>query len=346
MSGVYKLPILRSGKVPPETLEKHVFPYLGSADPDILHGPGIGRDAALIRIGRQVAVATTDPITGAVHKIGSYVLHICANDVATFGIRPRWFLATILLPENANTQMLEDIMASMHTTAEQLNVAIIGGHTEVTPGLSRPIIIGFMLGIAENEEYVSSSNAQPDNALILTKGVAIEGTAILATERANDLRPKLAENVIEQAQQFINQLSVVPEAMEAMTTGAVTAMHDPTEGGVANGIYELADASGVGFIIDRSALKIHEETRHICQVLEINPLNLIASGAMLIAVDRTQTNNVIEVLQNAGISAATIGRLVVDPKIRNIIEPDGSIHPLPQPKEDALWNALTKSVKQ
>ncbi|MFX1342629.1 MAG: AIR synthase family protein [Promethearchaeota archaeon] len=340
------MPILRSGKVPPETLEKHVFPYLGSGDSDIIHGPGIGRDAALIRIGRQVAVVTTDPITGAVHKIGSYVIHICANDVATFGIRPRWFLATILLPENANTQLLEDIMVSMHTTAKKLNVAIIGGHTEVTPGLGRPIIIGFMLGIAEDEVYVTSSNAQPDNSLILTKGVAIEGTAILAAERANDLRQKLAENVIEQAQLFINQLSVVPEAMEAMKTGAVTAMHDPTEGGVANGIHEMANASGVGFIVDRGALMIHEETRHICQALEINPLNLIASGAMLIAADRTKANSVIKALQKAGISAASIGRLVADPKIRNIIELDGSIHSLPQPKEDALWNALTKSVKQ
>ena len=346
MSGVLILPIFRSGKVSPKTLEKHVFPYLGSGDSDIIHGPGIGRDAALIRIGRQVVVATTDPITGAVHKIGSYVIHICANDVATFGIRPRWFLATILLPEKANTQMLEDIMTSMHTTAKTLNVAIIGGHTEVTPGLGRPIIIGFMLGIAEDEKYVTSANAQPDNSLILTKGVAIEGTAILASERANDLRQKLAENVIERAQLFIKQLSVVPEAMEAMKTGAVTAMHDPTEGGVANGIHEMADASGVGFIVDRGALMIHEETRHICQALEIDPLNLIASGAMLIAVDRTKANSVIDVLQKAGISATTIGRLVGDPKIRNIIEPDGSIHPLPQPKEDALWDALTKSVKQ
>ncbi len=346
MSGVLILPIFRSGKVPPETLEKHVFPYLGSGDSDIIHGPGIGRDAALIRIGRQVVVATTDPITGTVHKIGSYVIHICANDVATFGIRPRWFLATILLPEKANTQVLEDIMASMHTTAKTLNVAIIGGHTEVTPGLGRPIIIGFMLGIAEDEKYVTSANAQPDNSLILTKGVAIEGTAILASERANDLRQKLAENVIERAQLFIKQLSVVPEAILAMKTGAVTAMHDPTEGGVANGIHEMADASGVGFIVDRGALMIHEETRHICQALEIDPLNLIASGAMLIAVDRTKANSVIDVLQKAGISATTIGRLVGDPKIRNIIEPDGSIHPLPQPTEDALWNALTKSVKQ
>ncbi len=193
---------------------------------------------------------------------------------------------------------------------------------------------------------MTSSNAQPDNALILTKGVAIEGTAILATERANELRHKLTENVINQAQLFINQLSVVPEAMEAMKTGAVTAMHDPTEGGIANGIHEMADASGVGFIVDRGALMIHEETRRICQTLGIDPLNLIASGAMLIAVDRTRANSVIEVLQKAGISANIIGRLVEDSNLRNIIEPDGSIHPLPQPKEDALWNALTKSVKQ
>ena len=142
------MPVFSAGKVPPEVLKQYVFPYLGSRDPDILHGPGIGRDAALIRVGRNVVAATTDPITGAIHHIGAYALHICANDVATFGIRPRWFLATILLPEGAQANDVQSIMSAMHSAAQRLDVAIIGGHTEITAGLTRPIVVGFMLGVA------------------------------------------------------------------------------------------------------------------------------------------------------------------------------------------------------
>jgi hydrogenase expression/formation protein HypE len=338
------MPILPTGKVPPEILKKCVFPFLGTADVDVLHGPGIGRDAALIRVGRQVIIASTDPITGAIHEIGAHVIHICANDVATFGIRPRWFLATVLLPEHADSQMLEKIMGSMHLAAKNLNVSIIGGHTEVTPELKRPIIIGFMLGLAEKDRFVTSTNAQPDNSIILTKGVAIEGTAILATERERVIQDKLGASLVNRAQQFFNKISVVPEALKAMSTGAVTAMHDPTEGGVANGLHELADASGLGFIVDRSKLVIYEETNQICALFEINPLELIASGAMLIAVETKQASNVLKVLQAASIPASIIGRLVKDSGYRKIIELNGSTRTLKQPIEDALWGALSKSI--
>lgn len=339
------MPNFRAGKIPPKTLEESVFPFLGTQDPDVLHGPGIGRDAALIRVGRQVVVATTDPITGAIQHIGAYALHICANDVATFGIKPRWFLATILLPENADLKILEGIMASMDQAAQSLKVAIVGGHTEVTPGLSRPIVIGFMLGSAKEGHYVTSSNAQPGNALILTKGVALEGTAILATEREKELGKLLDQDVLQDGQSFRNQLSVVPEALEAFSTGWVKAMHDPTEGGIANGLHELADASGVGFVVHREALVVHETTRQICNILEINPLNLIASGAMLIATKTDKAKEIVKVLGEKGIPASVIGQLVKDSSTRNIVEPDGSENPLPQPAEDALWAALSKPIK-
>jgi hydrogenase maturation factor len=338
------MPTLPLGKVPPKILEKHVFPFLGVKDESVLHGPGIGRDAALVRVGQQVVVASTDPITGAVHKIGAYVVHICANDVATFGIRPRWFLATVLLPEESDAQQLEEIMASMHSAAKDLNISIIGGHTEVTPELKRPIIIGFMMGLAEQNQYVSSTQAQPDNAIILTKGAAIEGTAILATERETFLKEKLGAPLVDQAQQFIDRISVVPEALTAMSTGAVKAMHDPTEGGISNGLHELADASELGFIVDRSKIVIQEETQQICQILNINPLDLIASGAMLMAVEEKQAQMLLEALQEKNITAAVIGRLVKDSSQRTIIDFDGSIKKLIQPTEDALWKALTKPI--
>jgi hydrogenase maturation factor len=340
------MPGFRAGKVPPKTLEESVFPFLGVQDPDVVHGPGIGRDAAVIRVGRQVVVATTDPITGVVQHIGAYALHICANDVATFGIEPRWFLATILLPENADLKILEDIMASMHQAAESLKVAIIGGHTEVTPGLSRPIVIGFMLGSAKEGSYVTSSNAQPGNVLILTKGVGIEGTAILATERAGELGELLGQQILQDGQRFLHQLSVVPEALTAVSTGGVTAMHDPTEGGIANGLHEMADASSVGFVVHREALVVHEATHQICNLLRINPLNLIASGAMLIATKANKAKEILQALEANGIAATIIGKLVSDISIRNIVESDGSELPLPQPAEDALWDALETDIQK
>lgn len=338
------MPILPTGKVPPEILAKSVFPFLGAEDVDVIHGPGIGRDAAVIRVGRQIVVATTDPITGAVCNIGSYVIHICANDIATFGIRPRWFLASILLPENAESQMLEDIMLSMHSAAKELNVSIIGGHTEVTPELKRPIITGFMLGLAEKGRFVTSTDAKVGNLVILTKGVAIEGTAILATEREEELSEKIGKDIVQRAKQFIQRISVVPEAIKAMSTGAVTAMHDPTEGGVANGLHELAEASELGFIVDRSKFVIHNETTQICNLLDVNPLDLIASGAMLIAVEEQQASNLLKTLKKDGIPAAIIGRLVKDSKQRAIIDFDGSLKPLVQPVTDALWAALSKPL--
>jgi hydrogenase maturation factor len=149
--------------------------------------------------------------------------------------------------------------------------------------------------------------------------------------------------VVNRAQKYIHRINVVPEALKAMSTGAVTAMHDPTEGGVANGLHELADASGLGFIIDRDKLVIHEETAQICQLLEINPLNLIASGAMLIAVESDRASTVLQILEAEGITASVIGRLVEDSNQRTIIEQDGTVKPLPQPATDALWEALTKT---
>lgn len=334
------MPKLRAGKIPPKILVDCVFPFLGESDSDLLHGPGIGRDAALVRVGRRIIAATTDPITGAVKDIGSYALHICANDIATFGIRPRWFLATILLPDKTDDSLLRRIMKSMHKAALGLNVSIIGGHTEVTPGIPRPIVIGFMLGVAEKGKYVTSASAKPNDTLILSKGVAIEGTAILAADRGKDLSKHLDNSTIQRAQRFLDKISVVEEALHVMDLHAVTAMHDPTEGGVANGLHELADASQLGFIVNREAFVIHEETRQICSLLQINPLNLIASGAMLMAVKPTRALEVLTTLKKIGIGASIVGKLVKDKKTRLVREKDGLLKPLPQPKEDALWQAL------
>ncbi|MEE9353564.1 MAG: AIR synthase related protein, partial [Candidatus Thorarchaeota archaeon] len=235
------------GKIPPDILERLVFTHLGRSDPDLILGPGIGQDASLIRIGNRVIVASTDPITGSIEDIGWLAVHINANDVATFGVAPRWFLTSIMLPVGSTAAEVGRIMSQIDSAAKTLGITVAGGHTEITEGVEKPIVAGFMLGETSEGDYVTSSGAQPGNAIIITKTVGIEGTAILAAEGREVLSRELDATVLDEALALRCQISVVSEGLSAFKTGHLTAMHDPTEGGLAGGLHELCDASGVGF---------------------------------------------------------------------------------------------------
>jgi hydrogenase expression/formation protein HypE len=252
------------GKVPPEILQKIVFANLGMKDPDILLGPSIGEDASVIRVGDKVIIAATDPITGSVADVGWLAVHVNANDIATFGVQPRWFLVSIMLPEKTTPEELGHIMKQIDDAAQILGIAVAGGHSEVTKGINRPIIVGFMIGVADEGDYVSSSGTQPGDSIILTKSIALEGTAILATEGKEYLISKVGFNVVEKGVALRAAISVVAEGIAAYRTGYVTAMHDPTEGGLSGGLHEICDASNVGFEIYKDAIPIDESTKIIC----------------------------------------------------------------------------------
>ncbi|RLF81318.1 hydrogenase, partial [Thermococci archaeon] len=232
------------GKVPPEVLEKIVFDRLGVNDERVIIKSGVGIDAAAIDFGDSILVATSDPITGAEKHIGFYAVNVNANDVATFGAKPKWFLVTILLPKNADEELLEKIMEDMHRSAGRLGISIVGGHTEVTVGLNRPIVIGTMLGEVKKDQLVTSNGAKPGDVIILTKGTGIEGTSIIASENEEELKKVFGKELVENAKRFLQKISVVKEALIAAEIG-VHAMHDPTEGGIANGFHEMADAAGL-----------------------------------------------------------------------------------------------------
>ncbi|MHA2355275.1 MAG: AIR synthase related protein, partial [Candidatus Thorarchaeota archaeon] len=238
------------GKVPPDVLDRIVFAHLGKKDKDLLLGPSIGEDASLIRVGEVVIVAATDPITGSVEDIGWLAVHINANDVATFGVRPRWFLASIMLPTGFQEDDLERIMSQIHEAALSLDITVAGGHTEITDGIDRPIVAGFMMGVTTEGSYVTSAGAKPGNAIMMSKTAAIEGTAILATEGSSLLAPLISKQTVENAISLRSQISVVEDGVIAFETGHITAMHDPTEGGLLGGIHEICDASQVGFELD------------------------------------------------------------------------------------------------
>ncbi|WP_297067559.1 AIR synthase family protein [Thermococcus sp.] len=326
------------GKIPPGVLEKLVFTHLGARDGRVLIGSGRGIDAAAIAFGDRVLVASTDPITGTEENIGFYAIHINANDVATFGARPRWFLVSILLPEMADESTLERVMRDLHENATGLGVSIVGGHTEVTPGLAKTIVVGTMVGEVDRKMLVTPKGAKPGDVLILTKWVGLEGTSIIAQKRKKELEEAFGKKFVERARTMMGMISIVEEALTAAGIG-VSAMHDPTEGGIANGLHEMADAAGLGFRVYAERIPIRKETLKVCRFYGLNPLALISSGALLIATPSGKVDDIISALREKGIHATVIGNFLEDRNVRVLVEEKGE-RKLPQPKSDELWKVV------
>ncbi|MCW3985613.1 MAG: AIR synthase family protein [Candidatus Bathyarchaeota archaeon] len=330
------------GKVPPEILKEVILKHLGSKRREVVVGPSYGLDGAVIEVGNKLLVTSMDPITGALERIGWLAVNINANDIATFGVQPTFFSSCLLLPENATRKTVRTICEQIDVGAKKLGLAITGGHSETTPNLLFPIVIGCCMGITEKGCYVTAQDAKAGNMLILTKSVGIEGTAILATDKHAQLERKIGKSTLKKAENFFNHISIVKEAILAFQTGHVTAMHDPTEGGVAGGIHELVDASKVGFKVYEEKMPIAEETLKICKFFQIDPLQLIASGSLLIAVKRSAANKVVRVLEKNKIAAVIIGELLSSPEKRIVVHKDGRIGEFIRPVSDHLWLGLEK----
>jgi hydrogenase maturation factor len=336
-------PKLPPGKIPPNILKKYVFNRLGVFNERVIQGPNIGEDAAIIDIGEKVLVVASDPITGAENNIGWLSVHINANDVASCGARPIWFLAVVLLPEGGGGEILDTIMDDMNNALREINVSLIGGHTEITPGLKRPIISGFIIGEAEKNQFITTGGAKPDDLIILTKGAGIEGTGILAQDLHKTLRSKIGEKVLEDGKKMLGRISVVPEAMKALEVGGVDSLHDPTEGGVINGLWEMAEAANVGLIINEKKIPISYETREICQALDIDPLKLLGSGALLIGVKPETAHRMIKELTAMGIKSSIIGKVTYLEEGRVLIKKDGRIIPITAVEQDELYRIIDQT---
>jgi hydrogenase maturation factor len=296
------------GKLPPEVLAR-LLAGVPQRDPRVVIGPRIGEDAAVLDFPDRYLVAKTDPITFAAHRIGWYAVHVNANDIATLGARPRWFLATLLLPQSV-PEAPEAIFADILSACEELDVSLCGGHTEITPGLERPIVVGQMLGEVAKERLVSKRRIQPGDVVLLTRGVALEGTAILAREAAGRLAALPAE-VLARARDLLFRpgISVVADALAAAGAASLHGMHDPTEGGLVGGLYELAAAAGCGLAVESESIAVLEETRAVCSALRLDPLRLIASGALLIAAGPADVPAIVDALTARGTMAGAIGRI-------------------------------------
>ncbi len=322
------------GKLPHDLLAR----LLASApikDPRVLYGPGIGLDCAVIDLGERMLVFKSDPITFATDDIGWYAVQVNANDVSTTGAVPRWMLATLLLPETGTTpERVEAIFDQMYRAAANLGISVVGGHTEITYDMRRPILIGTLIGEVERSRLIAPDQMQPGDRLLLTKGVPIEGTALLAREFPGRLLPGLSQTELEEAQQYLYQpgISVVRDAQTATRAGRVHGMHDPTEGGLAGALWELAEASQRRLVIEQQAIYIPPLAARVCAVFGLNPLATIASGALLIAAAKDDALPIRRALESEGIACVEIGG--VEEGSAAVWQADGS--PLLRPARDEI----------
>jgi hydrogenase expression/formation protein HypE len=328
---------LQPGKLPADVLAR-CLAKIPRHDRRVVLWPAIGEDAAAIDFGDTFLVAKTDPITFAEDLIGWYAVHVNANDIATCGAVAQWFMATVLLPEGAQEALAESVFDQLLRACKDLDIALVGGHIEVTPQVARPVVVGCMLGEVVRAGLIRTSGAQVGDTLVVTKGIAVEGTALLAREAAAELgRRGVTDLALRRASEFLFTpgISIVPEARILALVPGAHAMHDPTEGGLATGLVELASASQQGLRVREDAIPILPECREICTALGLDPLGLIASGSLLASLAPDAVDKALAALGNARIPAAVIGE--VRPRREGLILEAGSkVRPLPAFERDEL----------
>ena len=326
---------------------KELLPTANSSA-SVIVGPQLGEDAAVIELGDTYLVATSDPITFATEDIGWYVVCVNSNDIAAMGAVPKWLLVTLLLPEDTTTPaIVRDIMAQLTQACEAFNIVLCGGHTEVTPAVTQPVVIGQMMGVTHKNALFTSADACVGDALILTKGLGIEATAIIARECEEQLREKCDAQFLKQAQNYLIDpgISVLKDAQIAIATGGVHAMHDVTEGGVSTAAFELATAAGLGVVVysDKlfgSPILYSDITRTLCDMFGLNPLGIISSGAMLIASEPEKGKAICHALSKAGISADIIGEFLPSEHGLWLEDATGTRQPLPIFETDEIAKLL------
>jgi len=338
------------GKIDVEIFNSFFQQRLGASDSSVLVPPRTGIDAGVISIGNgEVLIIAEDPIFAIpgqpLEMFGWYTVHIGASDVAVMGVRPRYMTYSLLLPPETPDDDLKVIVNSIHEAAKELGIAIVGGHTGYYPGFAAPTIGGVtVFATAKEGSYVTPAGARPGNVIILTKGPAIETAGILSVLREKDLLDKYDPDLVHGAQELCKQMSVVKDALTAMDAGGVTGMHDATEGGVIGGLFEIADASGVGMEIDESSFIYPPEVKMVCDHFGIDPIMAIAEGSLLITAEKNSSDDIIASLSKCNIDASVIGVVTNDPGHRIITRIDGSTIPLQVPVQDPFWPVFFESV--
>jgi hydrogenase maturation factor len=323
------------GKIPIEVLNATVLKMTGASSPIIVTPPKAGLDFCAIRLGRGFMIVSADPITGVSSEIGYYAVRVSSNDVATSGNRPQFAETVILLPQASDAAVLAMLAKQIDLAAKDIGIAIVGGHTEVTPGLRRPIVVVTVFSFVK--KYVSSQDAQEGDSIMMTKTAGLEGTTAIVRE-LNASGHFIPQRVAQRASKFLEKLSVVDEAVAAFKTGQANAMHDCTEGGVLGAVYEMSVASGLGFELKESSVPVAPETKAVCARFSLDPLKLIGSGSLLISVRNGKEEEVRAAL--SGVSeATTVGHFTKRERV--LLRADGSESKIRSAPEDELWRVLS-----
>ena len=324
------------GKLPNEELEKIVFQNIKNKREEILVGSGIGEDNAIIDFGEEVCIMSTDPITGATKGIGKLAIYISCNDVASSGAEPIGALLTILAPPNTTKEDIEIIMKEAGVASKELNIEIMGGHTEITDAVNRVVISTTVVGKQKKKNMIDINKVSIGDKVLITKYAAIEGTSIIAKELEDYLEDKIGRDKVIKAQNMGELVSVVKEGILLGEIG-VNYMHDITEGGILGAVWEGAVATNKGIKIYENLIPMKEVTREIASLLNIDPYKLISSGSMLVIAKEDKIPEIKEKLAEENINITVIGE-VIEKGI--LIEKNGVVEEIPSPGSDELYKAL------
>ncbi len=327
---------LEQGKLPAKLLASLL--EFTSRDKDILVGANTGEDAAIVK-GKEKIILTSDPITFTTENIGTYTVAINCNDIVAMGGTPKYLTTTILLPLGTESETVEKLFKELHQSSKIANLLWVGGHTEVTDAVNRIVVSGHVVGFL-NARETPTGGAKIGEEIIMTKWAGLEGTTILAREKREFVEKLLGKEKTESVIHWIDNpgISIIREG-EILQDINISAAHDPTEGGIATGINEIAERSKVGIEIDYKAINIKEETKLICERLGINPLGLLSSGVFLFTVNPKESKKAIKKLHRAGIEASIIGK-ITERKRGVGLKRNGKILPLPIYTKDEIIRAL------
>ncbi len=317
---------MKIGKIPESVLKRSVFKQIRHRRNEVLIRPNVGEDCSYVDTREtDIMVLSTDPITGTVNDIGRLAANITANDIASSGGEMIGIMVTLLLPENTTEQTLKEIMAEIEASCKELNIEIMGGHTEVTAAVNQPIASITGVGKLSQQDMVTTSGLKPGQDIVMTKWAGLEGTAIIAKDKEEELLTRYTRDFIGGAKEFIKHISVVEDARIGKQY-EVTSMHDVTEGGVYGALWEIAAASNVGMEVWLKSIPIRQETVEICEFYDLNPYLLISSGSMLMGTFKGK--ELVDALEKEGIPAAVIGkvtagndRVVINDDERRYLEP-------------------------
>ncbi len=315
------------GKLQPDILKKNVLDFAGAEREDLLVGGGIGEDAALIKVPEGILAASSDPVTGATKNAGSLLVHINANDLACKGADPSWLIVTLIVPDSLGVEFIKDIMNEINETCKKLNIAIAGGHTELTSKYSEPVISGTMLGMTKHE--LSAKKIQEGDLILATGHAGLEGMSIIANDREDLFAKIFNDDEIKIIKSWGNNFSVVKPAK--ILRDFARYMHDPTEGGLNGALYEVQQGADKGIEIYYDNIPVSNLTLRASRELNFDYMNLISSGMLIAVIQPEKISHAQEKLKEANINSKIIGKFTGNNKI-------------PLSTHEELWKILRLSA--